>query len=130
MATLKIGTYGEELGLRIRQGATFGPHRLVISNPVTGLPVDLTGATFRAQVRKKSGDSVPVLSFQCAIFNAATGEMDFWAEDDATITVRAGEDVRSGESQYKWAMDMIDASSRVLPLLYGPVEVMPAVAKP
>lgn len=54
MATL--GYIGEKLDLLVRQGATLGPFAVTLTNP-DNTPVNLTGATLRAHLRKKALDT-------------------------------------------------------------------------
>ena len=129
MATV-IGTKGAELDLLIRQGATFGPNASRLTNP-NGTPVNLTGSTFRGQIRKTASDA---LSTGCAITftitNAINGEFTWEVTDEATTVLVADSISESAPaSTYVWDMEMEDSSGRVLPLAYGKVQVFREVTK-
>lgn len=129
MATT-LGSKGAELNLLIRQGATFGPNVCTLTNPDTS-PVNLTGCTFRAQIRKTASD--PLSSGAAATFtitNAALGEF-YWEFTDEVTTVLVADSVSetAPASIYTWDMELEDASGRVIPLLYGTVNVFREVTK-
>lgn len=125
-----IGTKGSELDLLIRQGATFGPNLCTLKNPDTS-PINLTGCTFRGQIRKTASDP---LSTGCAITfvitNAAAGEFTWEVTDENTTALAADAISEAGPaSQYVYDIEMEDASGRVIPLLYGKVSVFREVTK-
>lgn len=126
----QIGTKGAELDLLIRQGATFGPVTSTISNP-DGTPMDLTGATLRAQVRKTPTSPIGegcVASF--TITNPTSGNFDWYFSATATSTLAAdNESETAPASVYVWDMEIEDAAGRVIPLMYGKVNVFREVTK-
>lgn len=127
MATI-IGTKGAELDLLVRQGATFGPYQITLSNP-ENTPVDLTGATFRAQIRKAPLTLLDTgISAVFTYTNRIGGvfSFEFTAKDTASLT--AGVDESAIESQYLWDLEMEDSTGRVLPLLYGSVKLFREVS--
>lgn len=126
----QIGTKGAELDLLIRQGATFGPNSSRILNP-NGTPVDLTGATIRAQIRKTPNSTLsPGATAVFTITNATNGQFnwEFSASDTTLLTADASGETAAG-SQYVWDMELQDSTGRVLPLLYGKVSVYREVTK-
>lgn len=125
-----IGSKGAELDILIRQGATFGPNRCTLTNPDTS-PINLTGCTFRGQIRKTASDA---LSTGCAatftIVNAASGIFDweFTAANTTALTADATSETAPA-SLYVYDIEMEDASGRVIPLVYGKVNVFREVTK-
>ena len=128
MATTIIGTKGAELDLLVRQGATFGPYQITLTNPDL-TPVDLTGATFRAQIRKSPLSVIDQgISAVFTYTNRIGGVFgfEFTAQDTASLT--AGVDENAADSQYLWDLEMQDSTGRVLPLLYGAVKLFREVS--
>lgn len=126
MATL--GYIGEKLDLLVRQGATLGPFAVTLTNP-DNTPVNLTGATLRAHLRKKALDAVKVAQFDVTITDAAAGKFEFGMIDEATAAIPAGETLKDAASVYVWDMELEDASGRVLPLYYGDCKVFREVTR-
>jgi hypothetical protein len=126
----QIGSKGANLDILVRQGSTFGPNRCTLTNPDTS-PVNLTGCTFRGQIRKTASD--PLSSGASATFtiiNAAAGIFDWEFTDEATTTLTADNISETAPaSVYVYDVEMEDASGRVIPLLYGNVNVFREVTK-
>ena len=126
----QIGTKGAELDLLIRQGATFGPVTSTIKNP-NGSAMNITGATLRAQVRKTPTSPIGegcTASF--TITDAANGVFEWSFSDDATaLLVADSESEIAPASTYVWDMEMEDSTGRVIPLMYGKVNVFREVTK-
>ena len=126
MATL--GYIGERLDLLIRQGATFGPFDVTLANP-DKTPVNLTGATVRAHVRKKALDANVVIDLQVQITDASAGKFQFGLSDELSASITAGETVKDPASLYVWDMELEDVLGRVVPLYYGEVKVFREVTR-
>lgn len=126
----QIGTKGTELDLLIRQGATFGPIPASLKNPNT-TPVDLTGATIRAQVRKTPTSAIGEgCSATFVLTNPSQGEFTWEFPASATQTLAAdSESELATASTYVWDMEVELANGRVIPLLYGKVNVFREVTK-
>lgn len=126
----QIGTKGAELDLLIRQGATFGPIVSRITNP-NGTPMNLAGATIRAQVRKTP--TSPIGEGCTASFNiieAADGRFQWFFTAAATQTLAAdAESELSPSSTYVWDMELEDSTGRIIPIFYGKVNVFREVTK-
>lgn len=120
MPCLEIGYFGERLDLKIRQGATFGPISASMLNP-DGTPVDLTGCTLTAKIRRRALDVAVVKTIPVTITDAANGEYEFGLTDDETAAITAGERIHDQSSKYVWAMDLVDSAGRTIPLYYGQV---------
>ena len=135
MATPRIGSFGTKLALDIRQGATFGPHYLELKQE-DGTDVNLTGSTFRAQIRRKALDANPVVATITCTIDVAVGapgapaRVKFTMTDETTAAIPAGEQPTESASQYVWDMEWEDSLGNVLPVAYGPVTVLREVTRP
>ena len=128
MATT-IGSKGAELDLLIRQGATLGPYPARLVNPDTS-PMDLTGCTLRAQVRKTySTDLQTGASAVFTIVNALDGRFTWKIPATSTRELAAGPTELHKDSLYVWDMEIEDSQGDVTPLLYGVVKVFREVTK-
>ena len=130
MTTPIIGTKGAELDLLIRQGATFGPNVCTLTNP-NASPVNLAGATLRAQIRKTATSTlVPGAVGTFSITSAENGifQWEFSAAVTALLTAD-NESELAAASVYVWDMEIEDAAGRVTPLCYGKVNVFREVTK-
>jgi hypothetical protein len=128
MAVPTIGFLGEEYNLLIRQGATFGPVTVTMTNPDT-TPVNLTGCTIRGKIRRKALDAAVVATFTVSITDAVNGGYQFSLTDEVTSAMTAGEYTSSSESKYVWDLEMEDTLGKVLPLYYGKVTVLREVTR-
>jgi hypothetical protein len=126
----RIGTKGAELDLLIRQGATFGPINATLRNPDNS-PMNLTGSLIRSQVRKTPTSPLVegcVASFD--ITDPTNGQFNWWFESDVTaLLVADNESENAPASTYVWDMELEDSNGRVIPLLYGKVNVFREVTK-
>lgn len=123
-----IGDYGQKLDLNIRQGGTFGPFAVTITNP-DNTPVNLTGYTFRGQIRKKPKDTAIVAEFSCVITNPTAGIFTFTIPATITSTIPAGDTINSSDSKYIYDLEMVDNTSKVIPLIYGNAIVLREVTR-
>ena len=125
-----IGTKGANLDLLIRQGATFGPVSSTLKNP-DGSTMDITGAIFRAQVRKTP--TSPLGEACAAVFeitNASQGQFQWYFTAEATAVLVADSETETAPaSTYVWDMEMQDTTGRVIPLMYGKANVFREVTK-
>lgn len=125
-----IGTKGANLDILIRQGATFGPVTARLKDN-SGNVVDITGYTFRSQIRKTPTSTL--VEGATAVFNVVdyTGGVftfEFTADVTALLTADA-ESETAPASIYVWDMEMQDTAGRVIPLVYGKVNVFREVTK-
>lgn len=126
-----IGDIGARLDLLIRQGATFGPNQMTVVDTATGLPINLTGATLRAQIRKTADSPTVAATAVFVINNAAGGEVTWEFTEAAMAALTCDpDDPDAPASRYVWDMEVQLASGRVIPLLYGDVRVWREVTKP
>lgn len=122
MSTATLGHAGERLNLLIRQGATFEAE-VTLANPDASA-VDLTGATVRAQVRRKALDAgSPLATFTVAVTDAPGGVFTFSLSAAQTAALTAGEDPAAAESRAVWDMELEDAAGRITPVFQGQVTI-------
>lgn len=122
-----IGSRGDKLDLTFRQGATFGPVPVRMVAP-SGLPIDLSGASVRAAMRK-SYASPTAYQFACLIVNAADGRFTFGMADDLTADIPCGPTPNDPASQYVWDLEVEFSDGTVMPVFYGMVKVAPEATR-
>lgn len=123
-----IGMVGDELDLLVRQGATFGPFRLTLKNP-DGSPVLLTDATFRGQIRKLPSSLTVEGSFMFKVVAPLQGIVEFEMSAVTTAAITAGLEADDPDSMYYYDIEYVNEENRVLPLLYGKVQLFREVTK-
>lgn len=125
----QLGTKGAELDLLVRQGATLGPFNMQVKT-ADGQDVDLTGAVFRAEIRRTpESPALAGVTFTFTILSAITGEMQWELDADSSTLLLAGDSESDAESIYTWDMELELSTGRVIPLLYGKVNVFREVTK-
>lgn len=118
---LKLGFVGEEMELLIRQGSSFGPYIFTVQNPDT-TPVNLTGCTVAAQLRKAPG-SPTVAVLTCTITAPTLGEFQMEMPKATTGALVCGPTPENPDSIYNWDMVLVDSSGRNTPLYYGKAKI-------
>lgn len=126
MATL--GSIGEKLDLLVKQGSTLGPFNASMKNP-DGSPVNMTGMTLRAQIRRTGLSTTVVASIPVTVTNPTLGQYTFGLSDEATAAIPAGETLKDPASKYVWDMELEDAAGNVMPLYYGDCKVFREVTR-
>ncbi len=116
-----LGHAGERVDLLIRQGATFDA-QVTLTNP-DGTPVDLTGATLRAQIRRKALDTALLVAFTITVIDAVGGIFTFGLTASQTAALPAAEDPAGIASRAVWDMELQDAAGRVTPVYWGTVTI-------
>lgn len=76
-----------KLNILIEQGATFS--KTLTIKDSDGLPINLTGKTFRSQIRRRPTDVNPAASFTMAVLNAAAGTVSWQMSATTTSSVVA-----------------------------------------
>jgi hypothetical protein len=122
---------GTRWPLELKQGATFGPNRIVINDPITSAPVDLTGCVLRGQVRRSALDAAVAATFDVTMApDPLEGWFEFGLTDEATSQLVAGAKIADPNSRYEYDIELEDASGRVLEVLWGPLLVAAEVTRP
>ena len=124
----QIGSIGAKLDLLVKQGCTFGPHEVTLTNP-DKTAVDLTDCTLRGQIRKTAGDTVVAATIAFVVTSATSGKFTFGMADDVTAALVAGETLDKPASLYTWDADIVDALGETIPLYYGDVKVFRGVTR-
>jgi hypothetical protein len=116
-----IGTHGQQLDLRIKQGATFIVQFEVQQSD--GSAADLTGATVRAQIRSSPDAATIAAAFTVTITLPNTVELSLTDAQTSAIPV-------SGVQQnYAWDMEIVWADGTVDSPLFGTAIVRAEVTR-
>lgn len=113
-----IGFIGNKVDLLIRQGATFGPHTVTLTNP-NNTAVNLTGATVRGSVVYEGG-STP---FDVTVTDAPGGVFTIGLTADVTAELPGGDHANDPAGRHKWDLELVDSLDRVTPIFYGIAQV-------
>lgn len=103
----------------IDQGATFS--KSLYFTTEDGSPVDLTGYTFRGQLRVDYDDVNPQATFVCSVVDAAAGVLSVSLADTVTAALEPG--------VLKYDLEMVRPNGTVLRLIQGKATVDPEVTK-
>lgn len=124
----QIGTKGANLDLLIRQGATFGPNTVTLKNS-QGMPINITGATIRGQIRKTATAGVSA-TVTAALTNASGGQFVWSISAAQTAALMADSNSETASaSLYVWDMEIQYADGTIYPLVYGDVQVFREITK-
>jgi hypothetical protein len=123
---MAAGTYN----FTIEQGTTF--ERTITINDSLDAPIDLTGFTFRGEIRKKYSDSVSQASFTFTILDqvANTGQVKMTMSSfvTASIPVDKADSAAKKLTQYCYDVEM-DTGPTVERIIEGIVSVSPEVTR-
>lgn len=115
------------LNFRFRKGDSFA---MTATFDVDGTPIDLTGATYRMQIRTTAG----ALILDCGAMWATSGSpllgtaiLTIPAASSATITLPTG---CVGTVSYPYDMEVVDALGGVFTWLTGLAQIDPEVTVP
>lgn len=117
----KIGSIGQQLNLLIKQGGTFGPHEVTLTNP-DSTPVNLTGCTLEGGVKHKVTDQ-NFVPFAFVMTDPANGVFTFGMTDETTSLLAAGAQLTDLASKAVYDISLNDTAGQRVPLFYGDVEV-------
>lgn len=126
--TQTIGTKGEQLNLLIKQGSDFGPFNATMTDNLA-VPINLTGCTIRGQIRKTPTDAAVTAQLVVTITAPLAGQYSFTLPASVTAAIACGIDETASASKYVWDMELVDVSTKVIPLYYGDVAVFREVTK-
>jgi hypothetical protein len=116
-----IGTHGQRLDLRIKQGATFRAQFTVQQS--NGSPADLTGAIARAQIRASTDAAAPAAAFTTAITLPNIIELSLTDAQTSAIPVTGA------QQNYVWDMEIVWADGTVDSPLFGTAIVRAEVTR-
>jgi uncharacterized FAD-dependent dehydrogenase len=121
-----------KLDLYIEQGSTF-TRQVVMKESENGPAIDLTGSTFRGQIRKVAGfgQALAAFEFELSDQETNTGEFTFTLPPDESAGIRL-EKQTSPERKtefFTYDIEQVLPSGAVRRLLEGLVELSPEVTK-
>lgn len=118
-----------KLDFTIEQGTTF--QRKITLTDELDVPIDLTGRTFRGQIKKVAGHGVALATFSFSLLNQLTnpGELYFSLTDVQTAAIPAAKQTAATKEtvQYAYDIEMIYPTGNVERLLEGVVTISPEV---
>ena len=123
-----------KLDIYIEQGAHFYRKLKFTDNATpTPNPMNLTGYTYRGQIRKTIADSTIVKSFTCTVLNQSTntGEMtmELSDEDTAAIPLKAQKTTSRVTEAMAYDLEVVYPSGDVERVLEGVANISPEVTR-
>ncbi len=115
--------------MEISQGSDF-KLSLTIKDS-TGTPVDITGHTFRGQIRKTASDAITQAIFSFNITDAVNGMVDvkLAAADSSAISLSRSKNASRTITTMTYDIESEDGSGNVVRWLEGLVKFSPEVTK-
>jgi hypothetical protein len=118
-----LGTLGKRVDILLRRGCNWGPFVATMTNP-DGTPVDLTGSTFEARIKRKANDAQPVAVITMALLTDGTdGKYTLAMDHTVTDALTTDPDITKPGARYVWDAEEITASGERIPRYYGVVTV-------
>ena len=108
-----------KLNMTIEQGTTWSKG-LELNRP-DGSALDLTGHSFRGQMRATFGSADPAATFTCGIVEAAAGTVSIALDENTTTGIPAG--------SYVYDIEMVKPDGTVIRLMEGKIQVTPEVTR-
>jgi hypothetical protein len=119
MSNKVLGSLGVKQDIQFRQGSTFGPYNMNILQ-ADGTPLNLTGYTFSARIKKTPTSSTILAEFVITPVDLILGKLKISIPSTVTANIQgAGEDL----AEYVWDMEYTDDVGITEPLFYGTVYV-------
>lgn len=118
-----VSNIGGRWDMVMRRGADFIVPSITFRN-ADGSPVNLTGCTFAASMRKTGLSATVALHFTIAAVDLANGIIRMSASAADTAALGCAEALYDPGSAYEWELRMVDAALIVSTPLYGRVNVM------
>lgn len=127
MATPVIGTIGDKVDLLIRQGATFGPFWVELTDEA-GAPIDITGCVVKASMRKAIDDIEPTAEFAIG-YDYLAGKFSYMLAKTVTSGLVPGATLKDPVGKYLWDLEITWADTSTSPLMYGDVTVFREITR-
>lgn len=123
-----LNNWGAALDLEIRRGASFFfDLQLTLDD---GTPLDITGATVAAQIKKSRTSKLPPMaSFVCSVTDYVLGKVHFELSPEDTEALPVADCPDSCLSSCQWDAAMTDGAGTVIPLFYGSVDILAEVTQ-
>jgi hypothetical protein len=116
-----LSNVGTQTDLLIRQGADFLT-TLTFTNPDT-TPVNLTGCTLAAQLRRTPRAASVMATFALSITNPTGGIATMGLSAATTAALTCGDNATDSLSSYWWDLKLVDSTGKISSPLNGNVQV-------
>lgn len=118
-----LGSIGKRVDILLRRGCTWGPFTATMRN-ADGSPVNLTGSTFNARIKRKASDAAVVAVIDMALLSdGADGRYVMGMSHTVTETLTTDPDLTKAGARYVWDAEEITASGERIPRYWGVVTV-------
>lgn len=117
-----------QIDLPVEQGATFS---WALTIKADDLPVDITGYSFRGQIRDTYSSGAILASFTFTITDATAGQvsMTMTAAETTAITVDPATSYERTITNATYDVEMVDTAGTVFRILEGTALISPEVTK-
>lgn len=106
--------------LYIDQGTNFNT-TVTLTDDLTNAPINITGYTFRSQMRRSYYSANATANITCSIVNAVTGVVGMNLSSNVTSTIKAG--------RYLFDLEATDTNGSVQRVVEGIITVTPEVTR-
>lgn len=125
---MELSNESPVLDLVITQGTDFKLQATMTDE--NGLPIDLTGASVRSQIRKNYKDGKDAgISAEYTAIDAANGVYQLLFKGGDTSKLLAGDTKDSPESEHYWDAELVSSGGLVDPIWHGTVKVVKQITK-
>lgn len=119
---IKSGSIGARWDISLRAGDTFGPYAADLVDPITRLPVNLTGSTFSGAITKADGTSPVALTI--TVTDAPNGKIQWYALGSSTTGLdTTGATFFTPADTSTWYLKWTDSGGNEQTLFYGQVNI-------
>lgn len=123
MSTPTLGSLGKQVNILLRRGCTWGPFVATMTN-ADGTPVNLTGSTFEARIKRKANDATEVAVIDMQLLTDGTdGKYTLSMSPTTTAALTTDPDITKPGARYVWDAEEITVSGERIPRYYGIVTV-------
>jgi hypothetical protein len=106
--------------LYLDQGTTFNSN-VTLTDDTTNAPLNITGYTFRSQMRRSYYSANATATITCSIVNAGAGEISMNLSANTTSNIKAG--------RYLFDLEAVDTIGSVTRVLEGIITVTPEITR-
>lgn len=106
--------------LYLDQGTTFNSN-VTLTDDITNAPLNITGYTFRSQMRRSYYSANATANIVCTIVSANTGEMLMNMSANTTVNIKAG--------RYLFDLEAVDTGGAVTRVIEGIITVTPKITR-
>lgn len=125
----KMGAGAASYRLLIEQGANLSIAMVIKDG--TGIAIDITGYTFRGEIRATYSDPTVISNFTFVITDGPSGKvtMSLTAVQTAAIAADPAINYKKMETYLAYDVEMVDLNSFVTRLIQGVVDLSPEVTR-